>query len=34
VLQVGITVATVPYIAVYLLLQRYFVAGFLAGAVK
>jgi multiple sugar transport system permease protein len=33
-LQAGITVATVPCIVVYLLLQRYFVAGFLAGAVK
>ncbi|MGH2604321.1 MAG: carbohydrate ABC transporter permease [Dehalococcoidia bacterium] len=33
-LQAGITVAIVPCIAVYVLLQRYFVAGFLTGAVK
>jgi multiple sugar transport system permease protein len=33
-LQAGITISIVPCVAVYLLLQRYFVAGFLTGAVK
>lgn len=33
-LQAGITISIVPCVAVYLLLQRYFVTGFLAGAVK
>jgi multiple sugar transport system permease protein len=33
-LQAGITISIVPCVGVYLLLQRYFVAGFLTGAVK
>jgi multiple sugar transport system permease protein len=33
-LQAGITISIVPCVAVYLLLQKYFVAGFLTGAVK
>ena len=33
-LQAGVTISIVPCVAIYLLLQRYFVAGFLTGAVK
>ena len=33
-LQAGITIAMIPCIAVYLLLQRYYVSGLLTGAVK
>jgi multiple sugar transport system permease protein len=33
-LQAGVTIAIVPCIAIYLLLQRYYVSGFLSGAVK
>jgi multiple sugar transport system permease protein len=33
-LQAGITISILPCVGVYLLLQRYFVAGFLTGAVK
>jgi multiple sugar transport system permease protein len=33
-LQAGIIIAIVPCIAIYVLLQRYYVAGFLSGAVK
>jgi multiple sugar transport system permease protein len=33
-LQAGITISIVPCVGVYVLLQRYFVAGFLTGAVK
>jgi multiple sugar transport system permease protein len=33
-LQAGVTISIVPCVAIYLLLQRYFVAGFLIGAVK
>jgi multiple sugar transport system permease protein len=33
-LQAGITISIVPCVAVYLMLQRYFVTGFLTGAVK
>lgn len=33
-LQAGVTIAIVPCIAIYLLLQRYYVSGFLTGAVK
>ena len=33
-LQAGITISILPCMAFYLLLQRYYVAGFLAGAVK
>lgn len=33
-LQAGVTIAILPCIAIYLLLQRYYVAGFLSGAVK
>jgi multiple sugar transport system permease protein len=33
-LQAGITISIVPCVGVYLLLQRYFVTGFLTGAVK
>lgn len=33
-LQAGVTIAVVPCIAIYLLLQRYYVSGFLSGAVK
>jgi multiple sugar transport system permease protein len=31
-LQAGVTVAIVPCVAIYLLLQRYYVAGFLSGS--
>jgi multiple sugar transport system permease protein len=33
-LQAGITISIIPCVVVYLLLQRYFVAGLLTGAVK
>jgi multiple sugar transport system permease protein len=33
-LQAGITVSIIPCILFYLLLQRYYVSGFLSGAVK
>jgi len=33
-LQAGITIAMIPCVAVYLLLQRYYVSGLLTGAVK
>jgi multiple sugar transport system permease protein len=33
-LQAGVTISIVPCVVIYLLLQRYFVAGFLTGAVK
>ena len=33
-LQAGVMIAIVPCIAVYVLLQRYYVSGFLSGAVK
>jgi multiple sugar transport system permease protein len=33
-LQAGVTVAIIPCVLVYLLLQRYYVSGLLTGAVK
>ena len=33
-LQAGITIAMIPCIAIYLLLQRYYVSGFTSGAIK
>ncbi len=33
-LQAGVTISVVPCIAIYLLLQRYYVSGLLSGAVK
>jgi multiple sugar transport system permease protein len=33
-LQAGVTVAIVPSVVVYLLLQRYYVSGLLSGAIK
>ena len=33
-LQAGVIIAIVPCVAVYVLLQKYYVAGFLSGAVK
>ena len=33
-LQAGITVAMIPCIAIYLLLQKYYVSGFTSGALK
>ena len=33
-LQAGITISVIPCMAFYLLLQKYYVAGFIAGAVK
>ena len=33
-LQAGITISIIPCVAIYLLLQRYFVSGLLTGAVK
>jgi multiple sugar transport system permease protein len=33
-LQAGVTISVIPCVFVYLLLQRYFVAGFLTGALK
>ena len=33
-LQAGITISIIPCMAFYLLLQKYYMAGFLSGAVK
>lgn len=33
-LQAGVTISIIPCVGIYLLLQRYYVAGFLSGAVK
>jgi multiple sugar transport system permease protein len=33
-LQAGVTISIIPCVVFYLLLQRYFIAGFLSGAVK
>jgi multiple sugar transport system permease protein len=33
-LQAGITISIIPCMAFYLLLQKYYVAGFINGAVK
>jgi multiple sugar transport system permease protein len=33
-LQAGVTISMLPCIAIYLLLQRYYVSGFLSGVVK
>jgi multiple sugar transport system permease protein len=33
-LQAGVMISIVPCVVIYLLLQRYFIAGFLSGAVK
>ena len=33
-LQASLVIAILPCIAVYVLLQKYYVSGFLAGAVK
>ena len=33
-LQAGVIVSIIPCILIYLLLQRYYVAGLLSGAVK
>jgi multiple sugar transport system permease protein len=33
-LQAGVTISIVPCVAIYLLLQRYYVSGLLSGAVK
>ena len=33
-LQAGITISIIPCVLFYLLLQKYYVAGFLSGAVK
>ena len=33
-LQAGITIAMIPCIGIYLLLQRYYVSGFTQGALK
>ncbi len=33
-LQAGVTISIIPCVGIYLLLQQYFVAGFLTGAVK
>jgi multiple sugar transport system permease protein len=33
-LQAGITIAMIPCIGIYLLLQKYYVSGFTSGAVK
>jgi multiple sugar transport system permease protein len=33
-LQAGVTISVIPCVAIYLLLQKYYVAGFLNGAVK
>jgi multiple sugar transport system permease protein len=33
-LQAGVTISIIPCVLIYLLLQRYFVAGFLTGAIK
>ncbi len=33
-LQAGVTIAVIPCVVVFLLLQRYYVSGLLSGAVK
>ena len=33
-LQAGVMISIIPCVLIYLLLQRYFIAGFLSGAVK
>jgi multiple sugar transport system permease protein len=33
-LQAGVTVAIIPCVLIYLLLQKYYVSGLLSGAVK
>jgi len=33
-LQAGITISIIPCVLFYLLLQKYYVSGFLSGAVK
>jgi multiple sugar transport system permease protein len=33
-LQAGVTISVIPCVAVYLLLQRYYVSGLISGAVK
>ncbi len=33
-LQAGVTISIIPCMAFYLLLQKYYVSGFLNGAVK
>jgi multiple sugar transport system permease protein len=33
-LQAGVTISVIPCVGIYLLLQKYYVAGFLTGAVK
>lgn len=33
-LQAGVTISVIPCVGIYLLLQRYYVSGFLTGAVK
>ena len=33
-LQAGITISIIPCVVFYLLLQKYYVSGFLSGAVK
>jgi len=33
-LQAGVTIAIIPCVLVYFLLQRYYVSGLLSGAVK
>ena len=33
-LQAGVVVSILPCLAIYLLLQRYYVSGFLSGAIK
>ena len=33
-LQAGVTIAVIPCILFYVLLQKYYVSGFLSGAVK
>jgi multiple sugar transport system permease protein len=33
-LQAGITISIIPCVLFYVLLQRYYVSGFLSGAVK
>jgi multiple sugar transport system permease protein len=33
-LQAGVTVSIIPCVAIYLLLQKYYVSGFTSGALK
>jgi multiple sugar transport system permease protein len=33
-LQAGVTISIIPCVAIYLLLQKYYVSGFLSGVVK